>query len=58
MCKVVQAAGRVIRTPEDRGAIILLGRRFLQRDYQGLFPEDWVAQRTHAPGAELKGFWS
>jgi len=58
MSKVVQAAGRVIRTPEDRGAIILLGRRFLQRDYQGLFPEDWVAQRTASPGEALEGFWS
>ena len=28
MLRVIQAAGRVHRTPEDRGVIVLLGRRF------------------------------
>ena len=41
MNKVLQAAGRVIRTDEDYGVISLLDERFLQRDYQNLFPREW-----------------
>lgn len=41
MNKVLQAAGRVIRTTEDRGVILLLDERFLQREYQVLFPREW-----------------
>lgn len=39
--KVLQAAGRVIRTAEDRGVILLLDERFLQRDYDYLYPREW-----------------
>ncbi len=41
MNKVLQAAGRVIRTDTDRGAILLLDDRFLQDSYQQLFPREW-----------------
>lgn len=41
MNKVLQAAGRVIRTSEDRGVILLLDERFLQRDYDLLYPREW-----------------
>ena len=41
MNKVLQAAGRVIRTKEDRGAILLLDERFAERDYRMLFPREW-----------------
>ncbi|MEY8336714.1 ATP-dependent DNA helicase [Lachnospiraceae bacterium 62-35] len=41
MNKVMQAAGRVIRTPEDKGVIALLDDRFLEPDYQALFPLEW-----------------
>lgn len=41
MNKVLQAAGRVIRTAEDVGAIVLLDDRFLRRENQILLPEDW-----------------
>mgnify|MGYP000485405178 CR=1 FL=1 len=37
MNKVLQAAGRVIRTKEDRGVILLLDDRFLGRDYGEIF---------------------
>ena len=57
MSRVVQAAGRLIRTPEDRGSVVLIGRRFLQRDYQSFFPEDWSAERTGTLGGSLLGFW-
>ncbi len=41
MNKVLQAAGRVIRTMTDRGVILLLDHRFLQPSYQELFPQEW-----------------
>jgi len=41
MNKVLQAAGRVIRTTEDLGVILLLDDRFLQSDYQLLYPREW-----------------
>ena len=41
MNKVLQAAGRVIRTNEDQAIILLLDERFLQSDYQGLYPREW-----------------
>lgn len=43
MNKVLQAAGRVIRTTEDVGVIALLDERFLQSDYRNLFPREWEA---------------
>lgn len=41
MNKVLQAAGRVIRTAADVGVIELLDERFLQKDYRALFPREW-----------------
>jgi len=41
MNKVLQAAGRVIRTTDDLGVIGLLDERFLESSYQGLFPREW-----------------
>ncbi len=39
--KVVQAAGRVIRTPQDRGVVILMDDRFARADVQSLLPQWW-----------------
>ena len=41
MNKVLQAAGRVIRTAEDVGIVALLDERFMQRGYQRMFPAEW-----------------
>lgn len=45
MNKVIQAAGRVIRTGEDQGIIALLDYRFLQQSYQQTFPREWSDYR-------------
>lgn len=42
MSRVVQAAGRVIRTESDRGIILLLDRRFLLPQYVSAMPVDWL----------------
>ena len=61
MNKVMQAAGRVIRTDTDRGVIALLDDRFLKPDYQALFPREWesfaVVNRRNVRQA-LEDFWS
>ena len=41
LIKVIQAAGRVIRSPQDRGTLLLMDDRFLQREVQRLLPEWW-----------------
>ena len=41
MNKVLQSAGRVIRTKEDKGVILLLDERFCSPDYRNLFPREW-----------------
>ncbi len=43
MNKVLQAAGRVIRTAEDVGIVALLEERFMDASYQRLFPKEWNA---------------
>lgn len=60
MNKVLQAAGRVIRTKEDRGVIALLDERFLLSEYRRLFPREWedyaVCNQGNI-GAVLEEFW-
>ncbi|WP_026665140.1 ATP-dependent DNA helicase [Butyrivibrio sp. FC2001] len=41
MNKVLQAAGRVIRSEKDFGIVALLDERFLQKSYYELFPREW-----------------
>lgn len=41
MTKVLQAAGRLIRTEDDRGVVLLLDERFDSPGYRVLFPEEW-----------------
>lgn len=42
MNKVLQAAGRVIRTADDVGIVALLDERFLSPSYLNMFPREWV----------------
>lgn len=59
--KVLQAAGRVIRTVDDNGVILLLDERFLQSDYEPLYPREWK-ERIVCGIEQLEGyveeFWS
>ena len=41
MIKVVQAAGRVIRSPEDEGVVVLMDDRFAQNKVRALLPRWW-----------------
>lgn len=60
MNKVIQAAGRVIRTTKDRGVIALLDERFVMGSYQMTFPREWDDCRIcniNEMEAVLKRFW-
>ena len=60
MNKVLQAAGRVIRTAQDRGVILLLDDRFLRPEIQDLFPREWTEYglvTRETVGGWLKHFW-
>ena len=62
MNKVLQAAGRVIRTPADRGVVLLLDQRFTWREYAVLLPAHWDHCRFTAGcdrlKQELHDFWA
>ena len=60
MNKVLQAAGRVIRTREDKGVILLLDERFMESRYQQLFPREWSdirATTVRDAGKRVREFW-
>jgi DNA excision repair protein ERCC-2 len=58
--RVLQAAGRVIRSETDRGVILLIDERFSKPDYAKLLPAHWNTLRFKNPSdfhARLKSFW-
>jgi Rad3-related DNA helicase len=57
MTRVVQAAGRLIRRPDDRGTILLVCRRFRWPDFASLLPADWSPVLSDDPAADIAGFW-
>jgi Rad3-related DNA helicase len=60
MNKVLQAAGRVIRTVEDFGIVALLDERFLSPSYQKLFPREWKKYEkvtVDRIGHRVERFW-
>ncbi len=61
MNKVLQAAGRVIRTVDDKGVIALLDERFLYRENTALFPVEWEERSVctlQSVEKELTDFWN
>lgn len=42
MTRVVQAAGRLIRSESDRGVIVLIGRRFQDGRHARFLPKAWI----------------
>lgn len=61
MNKVLQSAGRVIRTEADEGVILLLDERFAAARYRNMFPAEWQAPQTctlQTVQGCLAKFWS
>ena len=58
--RVLQAAGRVIRSEQDRGAVLLIDERFAAPRYTSLFPREWQPIRVRdreAVQTVLRTFW-
>jgi len=59
MNKVLQAAGRVIRTESDKGVVLLIDERYLEYNYNSLFPAEWegyIRLKNNLKN-ELTNFW-
>ena len=54
MNKVLQAAGRVIRTESDSGIVLLIDSRYAAAKYRELFPEHWSNIRMIQSTEELE----
>ena len=62
MAKVIQAAGRVIRSGDDRGLIVLMDQRFIQKQYASAMPADWFDKQvgelvSTSIIADIESFW-
>ncbi|WP_444946771.1 ATP-dependent DNA helicase [Microbulbifer sp. VTAC004] len=60
LTRVLQTAGRVIRSESDRGVIVLADYRFTDRFYQSLYPEHWnleICSNGTALSKSLEAFW-
>ncbi|MBR4441903.1 MAG: hypothetical protein IKS52_01355, partial [Clostridia bacterium] len=61
VAKVLQAAGRVIRSESDRGAVLLIDARWRDAEHRALMPPHWRAVPARGPEeieAELETFWN
>ena len=60
MNKVLQSAGRVIRTETDRGIVLLLDSRFSGSRYREIFPREWADCRICTASTlkdQIESFW-
>jgi len=58
LTRVVQAGGRVVRGPGDRGVVVLVCQRFLRNAYAEWLPSAWEPRRTRRPWEEVAAFFS
>jgi DNA excision repair protein ERCC-2 len=60
MIRVLQAAGRVIRSENDQGAVLLIDPRYARPQYSELFPSEWrvrALRDADATARHLRSFW-
>lgn len=57
MRKVMQAAGRCIRSENDRGVCVFGDKRFSQRRFRYIFPQSWSFVNTERPEVEIINFF-
>lgn len=58
MIRSIQAAGRCIRTENDRGVCIFIDERFSWANYNKVFPVDFAVIKSNKPEEEIKRFFS
>jgi DNA excision repair protein ERCC-2 len=62
MAKAIQSAGRVIRSEKDKGIIVLMDNRFLEKSYSKSMPNDWFIETPRELVSEsilsdVENFW-
>jgi DNA excision repair protein ERCC-2 len=62
MAKAIQAAGRVIRSEHDKGIIILMDERFLEKSFSKVLPQDWFCESpqelvSQSILSDVSNFW-
>lgn len=57
MTRVVQAAGRAVRRPEDRAVIVLLCQRFARNEFRAYLPASWDVERSSRPERAIERFF-
>jgi DNA excision repair protein ERCC-2 len=63
MAKAIQSAGRVIRSETDKGVIVLMDNRFLDKSYSKSMPKDWFNETPRELVSEsilsdVENFWN
>ncbi len=61
LVRVIQTAGRVIRSSQDRGIVCLIDRRFAQPGWRQHLPNDWQVTETRSCqslSSAVNGFWN
>jgi DNA excision repair protein ERCC-2 len=59
--RVFQATGRVIRSEQDRGVVLLIDDRFTRTEYRSLFPSGWrpmIIRNNRVMATQLERFWN
>ncbi len=54
--KILQSAGRVIRTEEDKGTVLLIDSRLCQYTYLKLYPDHWKHYKKIKSSEDIKGY--
>jgi DNA excision repair protein ERCC-2 len=58
MNRAIQAAGRCIRSKEDKGVIVYMDKRYSWSNYRKVFPPDTSLAETKAPWKEIEKFFN
>ncbi len=58
MTRAIQAAGRCIRGPDDRGVVVFLDKRYMWGNYLKCIPPEWKPIATKLVAEKVKKFFS
>jgi len=57
MNRAIQAAGRCIRSKNDKGVIVYMDKRYSWSNYRKVFPPDTQLEETRAPWKQIQEFF-
>ena len=57
MTRALQAAGRCIRSEDDKGAIVFMDKRYTWKNYLKCIPPEWKPKVTRLSASKIKDFF-